>query len=290
MSVTDRSKETIFVQIASYRDVELPRTIQSALDNATHPERLRFGICWQYDEYTLTDLDEYLTDARFRISQVHFEQSLGCCWARNQTNLLYRDETYTLQIDAHTRFIEGWDVQYIEMLCAIDAEKPLLTTYPPPFNMINDVEEQREPRNIQRLVLNRMDRNLTTIFKTVDVPDGSPPEASQFLAAGQIFTQGIFCREVEYDPNMYYSGEEISLSARAYTHGYDMFCPNKHLIWHLYRHKMPTHWRDIFDHHVLQMTDCRFHVDEKLQDKPVSYMLWPKTWDDGFLPQQFFDL
>ena len=104
---------------------------------------------------------------------------------------------------------------------------------------------------MQRLVLKRMYRNLTTVFRTEFVDDTSRPVSSPLLAAGQLFTLGRFCREVEYDPELYYAGEEINLSARAYTHGYDFFCPNEDLVWHLYQHSMPVHWGD---HHDTQHT------------------------------------
>ena len=44
----------IFVQIASYRDPDLAATVASALDMAAEPDRLRFGICHQYDDRTTT--------------------------------------------------------------------------------------------------------------------------------------------------------------------------------------------------------------------------------------------
>ncbi|MEO0367382.1 MAG: GlcNAc-transferase family protein [Pseudomonadota bacterium] len=81
-----QQQDQIFVQIASYRDAELPKTIRSALSNAAEPNRLTFGICWQYDKATYTDLDPYIEDSRFRIDQVYYEDGNGCCWARNRTN------------------------------------------------------------------------------------------------------------------------------------------------------------------------------------------------------------
>jgi len=236
--------DQIFIQIASYRDAELPRTIQSAINNAEHPHRLTFGICWQYDEQTYTDLDIYLNDSRFRISQSYYEHSKGCCWARNQTNLLYEGEKYTLQIDAHTRFAEHWDSRFIKMLQKVDSNKPLLSTYPAPFEYIDGDEHLYTDRGMQPMVLKSMFRNLTTRYKTEKIEDSSKPVPGKFIGAGQIFTLGQFCREVEYDPELYYDGEEISLAARAYTQGYDFFCPNEDLLWHLYQHPMPTHWMD----------------------------------------------
>ena len=38
---------TIFVQIAAYRDPDLPATLINLIKRAAKPERLRFGICLQ---------------------------------------------------------------------------------------------------------------------------------------------------------------------------------------------------------------------------------------------------
>ena len=98
-----RKAETIFVQIASYRDPDLLNTLKDILDNAKDPKNLRFGIAWQHtDEDEWDNLNEYLEDERFRILDIPYEDSEGACWARNLLQQLYEDETYTLQIDSHT--------------------------------------------------------------------------------------------------------------------------------------------------------------------------------------------
>ena len=236
--------ERIFIQIASYRDTDLPNTVRDALAKSEYPQRLRFGVCWQYDEQTYTDMDPCLGDPRFRVADFYYEDSGGCCWARNQTNQLYHGEEYTLQIDAHTRFSPRWDTRYIEMIREIDSPKPVLTTYPAPFETVNGKDKLLTDRGIQRLVLNRIRKDLTTDLKTEPVDRTDRCVQSRFIGAGQIFTLGRFCQEVEYDPDLYFSGEEINLTARAFTHGYDFFCPREDIIWHRYKHKMPTHWAD----------------------------------------------
>ena len=40
----------IFIQVASYRDPQLIPTINSALENASNPENLVFGIARQFSE------------------------------------------------------------------------------------------------------------------------------------------------------------------------------------------------------------------------------------------------
>jgi glycosyltransferase involved in cell wall biosynthesis len=235
--------KTIFVQIAAYRDTELPHTIASCLEQARYPERLRFGVCWQHDDETSSDLDPYIDDQRFRIDRMHYSESQGCCWARNRTNQLYRDEDYTLQIDAHMRFAEDWDERLINMLESIEHNKPLLTTYPPPYVMKEGGIELKD-HGIQRLKLKKLRLDLSTIQQGEKVKRADKPGKSPFLAAGYFFTLGQFCREVEYDPHIYFQGEEISLAARAFTHGYDLYYPHEDLVWHLYNHDSPLHWSD----------------------------------------------
>lgn len=236
--------ETIFVQIASYRDKELPRTIENCLEQARHPERLIFGICWQYDEATMLDLDQWIGDERFRIEAFHYRESRGCCWARHRINRLYRDETYTLQIDAHMRFAPHWDERCIDMLRAIDHDKPVLTIYPPPYAIIGGREHRKTDRGIQRLKLAKLRRNLTAVQSTTPAEDANRPGKSPLLAAGMIFTLGRFCRDVEYDPQMYFEGEEMSLAVRAFTFGYNFYHPVEDVLWHYYKHDMPLHWTD----------------------------------------------
>ena len=102
---------TIFIQIASYRDPELVKTIEDCITNAKNPKNLRFGICRQYHPQDVFDnLDKYKEDKRFRILDVLCEYSKGVCWARNQVQQLYEGEMYTLQIDSHMRFAPNWDV------------------------------------------------------------------------------------------------------------------------------------------------------------------------------------
>jgi hypothetical protein len=105
-TAADRNRQ-IFVSIASYRDEFLPFTIDHALVNAVHPDRLRFGICWQADDSE--SLDRYLGDPRFRIRKYPFSASQGYGWARAEVQRLYEGERYHLLIDSHTAFAPGWD-------------------------------------------------------------------------------------------------------------------------------------------------------------------------------------
>jgi hypothetical protein len=53
------------------------------------------------------------------------------------------------------------------------------------------------------------------------------PVTSRFYSAHYCFTLGQFSKEVQHNPEYYFHGEEISIAARAYTCGYDLFHPHK---------------------------------------------------------------
>jgi hypothetical protein len=239
--------ELIFVQIASYRDPELPLTIASALSLAARPELLRFGICFQYDEETRGDLDHLADDARLGVDAIHHGEAKGLGWARGRANQMYDGETFLLQIDSHTRFGQDWDRKLIEMLYSIDDPKPLLTVYPPAYYNRPDGTEELGDSGIQRVSLVRLNPDLTTAQLGEYAPDDSRPGKSRFLAGGFIFTQGSFVTEVPSDPQIYFLGEEISLAIRAYTHGFNLYYPNENVIWHLYERPGPKHWTDHAD-------------------------------------------
>ena len=137
---------TIFIQIAAYRDPQLVPTIKDCLAQAAHPENLVFGIAWQHSNDDVWDtLDEFRSDSRFKIIDIPYEESKGACWARNSIQRLYNNETYTFQLDSHHRFVPEWDTKCIAMIEDLQAKghtKPLLTSYLPSFDPEKDPENR----------------------------------------------------------------------------------------------------------------------------------------------------
>ena len=240
----------IFIQIASYRDPQLIPTIESALQNADKPKNLVFGICRQYHpDDGFDNLDKYKSDKRFRILDTPYLESKGVCWARNQVQQLYKKEKYTLQIDSHMRFEKGWDTEYIKMIEQLQKKghkKPLLTSYVSSFDPDNDPQGRvNEP---WQMAFDRFIPEGAVFFLPETIPNWqsmTEPVPSRFYSAHFCFTLGEFSNEVQHDPDYYFHGEEISIAARAYTHGYDLFHPHKVLIWHEYTRKGRTkQWDD----------------------------------------------
>jgi glycosyltransferase involved in cell wall biosynthesis len=240
----------IFVQIASYRDPQLIPTIKSMLETAKHPENVIIGVARQFHpDDKFDDLSEYETDDNFRVINIPYEESLGVCWARHQVQQLYKDEEYTLQIDSHMRFAPNWDVEMIGMIEDLQEKgykKPLLTGYVSSFDPDNDpIARTQDP---WRMTFDRFTPEGIVFFLPETIPGWQKldsPVPSRFYSAHYCFTLGQFSKEVQHDPEFYFHGEEISISVRAYTHGYDLFHPHKTLIWHEYTRKGRTkQWDD----------------------------------------------
>jgi len=239
--------ETIFIQIASYRDKELYFTIKNAFENARHPENLFFCVSWQKDD--TEKLLEYENHPQVNLIKVPYQESKGACWARNLLQQHYNNEKYTLQLDSHHRFMKHWDSTLIEMYNELQNKghkKPLITAYLPSYNPEKDPEERvMEPWQINF-------REKTHDKQILCIPAVIPnfnklkePIQAKFYSAHFTFTTGDFVKEVPHDPELYFTGEEMSIGVRAYTFGYDLFHPHKVIAWHEYtRNNRQKHWDD----------------------------------------------
>lgn len=240
----------IFVQIASYRDPQLIPTIENLLENAKKPKNIVIGVARQFHpEDGFDDLSKYKKDKRFRILNIPYTESKGVCWARHQVQQLYGGEEYTLQIDSHMRFEKNWDDEMIKMIKQLQKKgykKPLLTGYVSSFDPENDPEGRvKEP---WRMSFDRFTPEGVVFFLPETIPgwqEMKEPVPARFYSAHYCFTLGEFSKEVQHDPEFYFHGEEISITVRSYTHGYDLFHPHKVLIWHEYTRKGRTkQWDD----------------------------------------------
>lgn len=242
----------IFVQMAAYRDPELLPTLNDMLANAKYPNNLKICIAWQHSvEDSWDSLDQFKNDERFIILDIPHTETKGTCWARYQIQQHWSDETYTLQLDSHHRFVKHWDVILIKMLKDLQKaghKKPLLTAYVSSYDPRNDPEGRAS--DPWWLTFDRFTPEGAVFFIPSVVPDWESrvlPYPNRFYSAHFGFTLGQFCKEVPHDPNYLFHGEEISIAARAYTWGYDLFAPHKPVVYHEYtrQHRPRKSWDDL---------------------------------------------
>jgi len=282
-----KNDNTIFVQVASYRDPQLIPTLLDMIDSSNNPELLHIGVCWQHaDDEKVKHFEDvgFTTNnkrtvnkkvagdvikleykgAKVSMIDIHFHKTNGTCWARNQVQQLYKKEKYTLQLDSHHRFTKGWDTILIDMLESIREEcefkKPLLTAYIPSFDPDKDPEKR-----VNEAWKMDFDRFIPegAVFFLPSTIDGwqnlDKPVKSRFFSAHFCFADGKFAEEVQHDPLYFFHGEEISIAVRAFTHGYDLYHPHRPVVWHEYTRKGRVKVWD--DHTTGQKNKGRVELD-----------------------------
>lgn len=256
---------TIFVQIAAYRDPQLIPTLNDLIDKSDFPENLTAMVCWQHGiEQTLDnfyeDGFEYVgaeqcppqlgefpvhiltkSNAKIKLMDVHYNQAKGACWARNAIQQFYSGEKYTFQLDSHHRFVQSYDTILIEMLEGLREEspKPLITAYIPSFDPENDPEARSMvpwKMDFDRFIPEGAVFFIPSTIDNWKEYNGKPMKA-RFYSAHFAFADGSFADEVQHDPEYFFHGEEISIAVRAYTHGYDLYHPTVLVAWHEYTRK-----------------------------------------------------
>jgi hypothetical protein len=237
---------SIFISIASYKDPLLVSTIFSAYNNAENKNDLIFSICDQSDNGIRVN------EIAFS-DQIHYDHvdpvfAKGPCWARHRAQSFFNEEDFFLQVDSHTQFAPKWDSIFIEQLEKISAnqkndeyfKKPIITSYPRSFKVLDFEKGLFE--------LNTGDKHTQVITYKKDSlflkgsfsrQNGIPTKHNDIthailMAAGCIFTSGSFVKEIPYDPNYYFYGEELSMALRAFTHGYSFFHIPDAPLFHLY--------------------------------------------------------
>lgn len=232
----------IFVQIASYRDSELLPTLKDIVLKCSKNTELSFGLVWQKDQNE--SIGEFSNDPRVKVIDCDWEQSKGLGWARSLTQSLYKDEDFTLQLDSHHRFAQDWDKTLINIFDELKqkSEKPLITAYAAGYDPKND---QNLPQVPCKVLPHDFKSSGTIWLNPVPISNPTKPINARFVSGHYFFTSGDHCKEYKYDPDLYFAGDEIALSARSYTMGYDLYHPHVNVVWHHYgRNDRPKHWGD----------------------------------------------
>ncbi|XGA81023.1 hypothetical protein OR573_05045 [Halomonas sp. CH40] len=256
----------LFISIAAFCDPFLRFTIESLFNQASEPEKLFLGIVDQSHESQQTWISTLAHADQIRYLHIDPLHSKGVSWARHLAQTLYDDEKYFLQIDSHTWFTPNWDGvlrQHMENLQTIHP-RPVLSIYPPGFEFDANGQPSQKSNISKSLAIFEVkpDQSLTPdnpvlTFRVTYQP--APQDRRTYyacgfhIAGGFLLTLGHFVREVPYDPQFYFHGEEQHLALRAFTHGWEIFHPSfsEVPLFHLYKQPNTTssnlHWRQDLD-------------------------------------------
>lgn len=272
--------ETIFVSIASYKDIDVKNTIIDCFERAEYPNRIIVGLFIQDIREEIINISKWLGEYEYgnqiRFKAVEWDKAQGCGWARNEIlKELYGNEHYFLCVDSHSRFLIGWDSEYITQLKGIPS-KGVISVFPQSFEFGESYEEYSK-------------RSITTIYEP-----NAPTWTSDFISphcqrapnsdyekiisisGGNLFGKGEIVNVLKVDKYYNPTMEQEIYSLLLFKSGYDIWAIPKNIIWHKYiNNNSPTppyreicnwtHFNPIMDF-VNDLKD--FGGDER------SYLLW----------------
>lgn len=245
---------SIFLAIPSYCDSSLKHTLASAYDRAKYKDRLFFGIV---DQCSITDpspIPKQIPLKQVSYLRINQTESKGCCWARSLVSTLYRDEDWYLQLDSHMLFSDNWDCILLGKMQALQLidSKPVISSYPIGFKFVNGLAQPNSTCDVLNTVIVKSESSLSTDkidirFKSKIVTD-KEYIIGHTVAGGCMFVSGSILKQIPIDPYMYFGQEEICMSVKLYTNGWNIYHVKNTPIYHLYNDSQtgaitrPLHW------------------------------------------------
>lgn len=230
--------ESIFVSIASYKDIDVKNTIIDCFVRAKYPKRVIVGLFIQDTIDEIVKISNWLSGYEYsnniRFKAVEYNKAQGCGWARNEIlKELYVDEEYFLCVDSHSRFLKEWDVEYITQLNGIPS-RGVISVFPQSFEFDESYEEYSK-------------RNITTIYEP-----NAPTWTSDFISphcqrapeleyekimsisGGNLFGKGEIVEILKVDKYYNPTMEQEIYSLLLFKSGYNIWAIPKNIIWHKY--------------------------------------------------------
>ncbi len=242
-------QDKIFVSVASYRDQVCTNTLTELYKQAEFPENVFVGICQQNkndDSECIPEDFQYKNNVR--IIRIPEHEARGPTFARYLCSTLWYGEQYYMQIDSHSKFTKNWDTKCINMIKEIKSlnlsQKPVISAYPTSIDDYREDDNSNQVPTMCRAYFT--DRNMISL-QGAEHQKHTDYYETPYLASGFFFCESIFLYELPYDPYLDYIfiGEEIEHAIRFYTNGYNIYTPNKNIIYHEYtRADKPKIWTD----------------------------------------------
>ena len=256
----------IFVSIASYRDSECDSTVDSIYRQASNPKNIYVGICQQNnvnDRDCYDNLAPHIPKSNISIMRLPHFDARGPTHARYLCSTLWNNQEYFLQIDSHIQFVKDWDTKLINSLTSCGDEKSVVSYFPPANYEKTTKNDEPKPTeapssydgNIPYTCDASIDDN--GIVRAKSASPIKPPKKCMrvpHLAAGMLFLRSEFLKDVPFDPWLphVFEGEEMLLSARLWTNGYNFYMPNENICFHQYSdmskkntERRPLYWEDV---------------------------------------------
>lgn len=204
-----------------------------------------------------------------RIRRVRSSIAMGPTFGRYMAMLAYRGESMIMVLDSHNRFRPFWDAMGVHLWHKYDDYKTVLSHYPEAYHEGTGENLERHSSaylcRCKFLAASGLVRLSGIIIQSPSIfysvlqyndPYSRVKQASiiprknfrmpqPWVAGGFLHGNGLMAREVPHDPHLpnLFDGEEVLYGMRLWTHGYNIFSPERNLLYHFYgRATAPRFW------------------------------------------------
>eukprot|EP00929_Paragymnodinium_shiwhaense_P109983 TRINITY_DN7663_c0_g1_i1.p1 TRINITY_DN7663_c0_g1~~TRINITY_DN7663_c0_g1_i1.p1 ORF type:complete len:689 (+),score=105.83 TRINITY_DN7663_c0_g1_i1:105-2171(+) len=212
-----------------------------------------------------TDGKPHCEGGRVRILRLSEAVAMGPFFTRYLNSQLWQGETYYMQIDSHINFRSGWDTEIVNQMKRTPSfPNSVISNYPPvgtpknnaPWPKATAKDGEKPPvalctstfEDVNGRKTMRMQHTFRKFRPSANGRDPLEPRQSGFIAAGFFIAHASFLQKIPFDPFMPYlfMGEEIILSLRFWTAGFDIYGPVVDIVSHDYgRHDAPKFWETV---------------------------------------------
>lgn len=241
---------TIYVSIASYRDRELTDTVYALLSQSKYPQNIYVSVFDQDEEFPkLENIFGLFNMLGYNHDKISYLDAKGVGYARHMAQKrLDTSFDYYLQVDSHTQFIKDWDDILVSDY--IKSEEywggDIIFTSYPEFYLYDDFGNKTFSKSDKSscLRIQTMDDDRTLYepkYKTCIDSDFGNFHA--YFCAGFAFGRAGLFLKVPYDKDIYFSGEEQTMSVRFFCNDIKLISPPRNYSFHHYDgHKRDRHW------------------------------------------------
>lgn len=265
----------IFINIASYRDPECPKTINILIKNCSNKENLRIVVCEQNE---LSDVSSLKGNENYshliEIIKINASEAKGPTYARFLIQQKYENEEFYMQIDSHTIFENNWDLKLINSLNNLK-DKSCITQYLPEYNINSRKMKSYSIRDgLTVSDVTALDGFTRVSSNFINIVNKSKDVNKANAWSGCFsFSRGDICVDAPIDPLTpeVFFGEEMDITLRLYTRGWNFYSPNYSIAFTNFdRSYRNTFWHKKTYNKKLTLLS-RFRIHYRLGTLPEYY-------------------
>lgn len=238
-----KTKDSIFLLVASYMDLELADTIYSALSQSKNPQNIFVSVFSQDEDHKhpkLENLFQMFDVLGYSYNKINYQDARGVGFARAEAQKSLTDNyEYYVQVDSHTQFVKNWDEILIDDYRKAEEfwqGKVILTAYPSGY-LYTPHGNLKVPDEADKTCLKiKYSDNDDIVYdpKYKDWEGNEYGDYHGYFCAGFAFGRSEYFIQVPYDSEIYFNGEEQTMSIRFYCNDIKLIAPARCYIYHNY--------------------------------------------------------